>query len=249
MQGLPEEARAHATPVRGAIVPHAGLQYSGACAAEVFTRVQLAPTVVILAPNHTGRVGAPGGASAWIEGAFETPLGRIRIAEDFLHGLCRTCDLVSHDPVAHEREHAIEVELPFLSLLSPQSLLAPIVLAWDDWERCRVLGDALATAVREWSEPVSLLASSDMTHYETAVSAEQKDRLALDHIVRLDGAGLLAVCRRDNITMCGRAAAATVLHAAKALGATTGELVDYRHSGWVTGDESSVVAYAGVIIP
>ncbi len=249
MQGLLEEVRASALPVRGAIVPHAGLEYSGACAAEVFKRVRLAPTVVILAPNHTGRVGAPGGASAWTTGAFETPLGRHVIAEKFLRALCRECDLVAHDPVAHEREHAIEVELPFLSLLAPQSLIAPIVLAWDDWERCRELGDALANAVRGWPEPVSLLASSDMTHFETAASAEQKDRVALEHIAQLDGAGLLEACARLPITMCGRAPAATVLHAAKALGATAGELVDYRHSGWVTGDDHSVVAYAGVIIP
>lgn len=231
------------------MVPHAGLQYSGACAAEVFKRVQLAPTVVILAPNHTGRVGAPGGASAWTTGAFETPLGRHAIAEDFLHELCRRCALVAHDPVAHEGEHAIEVELPFLSLLAPQSRIAPIVLAWDDWARCRELGDALADAVRGWAEPVSLLASSDMTHFESAASAEAKDRVALEHIAHLDGAGLLAACERLPITMCGRAPAATVLHAAGALGATTAELVDYRHSGWVTGDDQSVVAYAGVIIP
>ncbi len=249
MQGLLEEVRASATPVRGAIVPHAGLEYSGACAAEVFKRVQLAPTVLILAPNHTGRLGAPGGASAWTTGAFETPLGRHGVAEAFLHELCRSCDMVAHDPVAHEREHAIEVELPFLSLLSPQSLIAPIVLAWDDWERCRALGDAIADTVRAWQEPVSLLASSDMTHYETAASAEAKDRVALEHIARLDGAGLLEACDRLPITMCGRAPAATVLHAAKTLGATAAELVDYRHSGWVTGDDHSVVAYAGVLIP
>ncbi len=87
-----------------------------------------------------------------------------------------------------------------------------------------------------------------MTHYESAVSAEQKDRLALAAIERLDGQELLAVCRREGVTMCGRAPAAVVLEAARQLGAQGAELVDYRHSGWVTGNDREVVAYAGVVI-
>jgi len=59
---------------------------------------------------------------------------------------------------------------------------------------------------------------------------------------------LLAVCRREGITMCGRAPAAVVLEASRRLGATSAAVVDYRHSGLVTGDDASVVAYAGVIL-
>ena len=235
-------------PATAAIVPHAGLVYSGACAAEVFKRIQLAHTVVILAPNHTGTVTAPGGASAWTKGAFRMPLGDVPVDEHFAAKLCETCDLVSHDPAAHQREHAIEVELPFLALLAPRSAIVPIVLAWDDWDRCRALAEAIATVVRDWPEPVSLLASSDMTHFESADVAARKDRVALDHVQRLDGQGLLAACRREAITMCGRAPVATVLEAARLLGSTEGSVVDYRHSGWVTGDNSQVVAYAGVVI-
>ena len=134
------------------IVPHAGLVYSGACAAEVFKRIQLAQTVVILAPNHTGTVTARGGASAWTEGAFRTPLGDIRVEEDFGAKLCEICDLVSHDPAAHRDEHAVEVELPFLSLLAPRSAILPIVLAWDDWDRCRILAEAIVTVVKGWPD-------------------------------------------------------------------------------------------------
>jgi AmmeMemoRadiSam system protein B len=224
------------------------LIYSGACAAEVFKRLQLSPTVVILAPNHTGMLGTPGGASTWRSGVFQTPLGEIAIAEDFVSALCAACPLVGHDPMAHAREHAIEVELPFLSLLSPSSAIVPIVLAWDDWDRCRQLGEALAGVVREWPGAVSLIASSDMTHYESAASAEQKDRVALERVTGLDGEGLLKICHQRNITMCGRGPAAVVLEAARLLGAAEAEVVDYRNSGWVTGDEGQVVAYAGVTI-
>ncbi len=222
--------------------------YSGSCAAEVFKRLQFPSTVVIVAPNHTGMVGAPGGASTWSRGVFQTPLGDIAVAEDFASALCAACPLVAHDPLAHAKEHAIEVELPFLSLLSPSTAIVPIVLAWDDWDRCRQLGEALAGVVRDWPEPVGLIASSDMTHFESAASADQKDHIALEHVARLDGEGLLDACRKHRISMCGRAPAAAVLEAARLLGAERGELVDYRNSGWVTGDEGHVVAYAGVTI-
>jgi AmmeMemoRadiSam system protein B len=230
------------------MVPHAGLAYSGACAGRVFGAVAIPPIVAILAPNHTGRVGARGGASAWTHGGFDTPLGRMNIAEEFLGALLGRCPLVEHDPTAHAGEHAIEVELPFLQTLAPDALLAPIVLAWDDWRSCHELGTALAETVRDSARPVLLVASSDMTHYEPAEACQRKDRMALAALERLDGAELLATCRRERITMCGRAPAATVVQAARLLGATAAEVVDYRHSGWVTGDDSSVVAYAGVVI-
>ena len=234
--------------VRGAIVPHAGLVYSGACAGVVFRGIAMPPVVVVLAPNHTGRLGAKGGASAWMRGGFATPLGTLCVAEAFLAALAERCDLVAHDPLAHRQEHAVEVELPFIQVLAPSAAIAPIVLAWDEWSYCRELGDALAETVRAWPEGVLLLASSDMTHYEPAETCARKDRKALDAVERVDGRELLAVCQREQVTMCGRAPAATVLEAARRLGATEAEVVDYRHSGWVTGDNSSVVAYAGVII-
>jgi AmmeMemoRadiSam system protein B len=204
--------------------------------------------VVILAPNHTGYWENAGGAAAWDRGSYGTPLGSHSIAEHFLTELEQQCDLVAHDPAAHLQEHAVEVELPFLSVLAADVTVAPIVLAWDDWERSRVLGSALAKVVTRWDDDVLLVASSDMTHYESASSAEVKDRKALDSVTQLDGEELLATCRRENVTMCGRAPAATVVEAARQLGATGGEVVDYRHSGLVTGDDSSVVAYAGVVI-
>lgn len=249
VQGYLSEAAAAPAGVRGAVVPHAGLVYSGACAAQVFARIAIPDVVVILAPNHTGRLGAPGGASLFQCGAFETPLGAVAVADEFAARLAARCPLVSHDPAAHALEHAIEVELPLLRLRAPQAAIVPLVLAWDDWPRCRELAAALAEVAAAWPDAVLLVASSDMTHYEPADRAAQKDRVALEAVCRLDGEGLLAACRRHGISMCGRAPAATVLEATRRLGAERAEVVDYRHSGWVTGDHSSVVAYAGVIIP
>jgi hypothetical protein len=236
------------TPARGAVAPHAGLVYSGQCAAHVLARIALPPVVVVLAPNHTGRSTAPGGASVWTRGAFTTPLGEVPIAEALADALLARCDLAAADRTAHTGEHAIEVELPFLQVLGKDWSLLPIVLAWDDWPRAERLATALAALVRDWPQPILLVASSDMTHYESAARARAKDEKALEAIGRLDGGGLLDVCRRERITMCGRAPAAVVVEACRQLGATTARVVDYRHSGDVTGDDSSVVAYAGVVV-
>lgn len=245
--GMLSEVHAQAMPAVGAIVPHAGWVYSGQCAAHVWKRVIIPRVLVVLAPNHTGAMASPG-ASLWSQGRFQTPVGEVPIAEEFVERLARRSRLVGHDPAAHGREHAIEVELPFVQLLTDDVQLVPIVLAWDAWDSSRELATALAETVRESSDEVLLVASSDMTHYETAAAAEYKDRQAIAAIEGLDGEGLLAVCRREGVTMCGRAPAAVVLEASRQLGAVGAELVDYRHSGWVTGDDREVVAYAGVVI-
>jgi hypothetical protein len=242
LRDVPGEARS----VPAAMVPHAGLVYSGACAAQVFGRLALPPVIVILAPNHTG-AGVPGRAALWGSGVFETPLGGVPIAEEFAQRLESSGDLVREDRAAHQEEHAVEVELPFLQVLGPGTRIVPLLLAWDDWPRSSRLARDLATLIAVWPDRVLLLASSDMTHYEPADAAARKDRVALAHLAHLDGEGLLHACREQQITMCGRAPAATVVEAARLLGAASGSVVDYRHSGLVTGDDRRVVAYAGLL--
>lgn len=243
LRNVPREARR----APAAIVPHAGLVFSGHGAGAVFGRLALPRTVVILAPNHTGRCDSPG-ASLWRSGAFATPLGDVRVDEEFAGALEQACDLVAHDPSAHRSEHAIEVQLPFLQVMSPASAIVPIVIAGEDWARSERLAAALASLAGKAPATVTIIATSDMTHYEPARSAERKDRPALQAIERLDGHALLDICREQQLTMCGRAPAAIAIEAARRLGASHADLVDYRHSGLVTGDDSDVVSYAGVIV-
>lgn len=249
-----EDVRVETRRCHAAIAPHAGLIYSGKCAGAVFGRLFLPRTIVVLAPNHTGICRSPG-ASLWRSGAFETPLGAVPVDETFAAALEQASDLVAHDPAAHRFEHAIEVELPFVIVRSPGTKIVPIVIAWDDWPRSEELAVALAETVaacrqNEGAEDdVLLVASSDMTHYETAQIAERKDRMALAAIAELDGRALLDLCAREHITMCGRAPAAVALEAARRLGSSAAEVVDYRHSGLVTGSDIDVVSYAGVLVP
>jgi hypothetical protein len=189
--------------------------------------------------------------SLWEAGAFRTPLGEVPIDETFAAALLADSPLVGIDHDAHRAEHAIEVELPFLQMLRADVRIVPLVVAWDAWEPARLLGEMLAKLVQAAGEPegVLLLASSDLNHYEPAAVSEKKDAQALEAMTALDGDELLARCKRERISMCGRGPVAVVLAAARALGAKRAEVVDYRHSGWVSGDNGRVVGYAGVVIP
>ena len=234
-------------PAVAAIAPHAGYVYSGRTAAEVFARLDVPRRCVVVAPNHTGVCDAPRGGSVCAVGTFLTPAGDVPVDETAAAALLDRCDVLQDDPAAHAREHAVEVELPFLLARRPDVRIVPLVLAWSDWPRTRALGEALAEVVRTSDGPTLLVASSDINHYESAAVAARKDGLALAAIERLDGEGLLEVTRRHEVTMCGRVPAAAVLHAALLLGASAAEVVHYSHSGLVTGEDDAVVSYAGVI--
>lgn len=233
-----------------AITPHAGYVYSGRTAARVFAALDVPGRVIVLAPNHTGEGDAVHGGSVCALGVLATPMGEVPVDEALAARLIAECSYLEDDPRAHRREHAVEVELPFLLARRPDVRVVPVVLGWSDWPRTRALGEALARVVQgaRAEGPVLLVASSDMNHYEPAAVAEGKDRKALAALERLDGEELLEVTRRYHVTMCGRVPAAAVVHAARLLGARQATVVDYSHSGMVTGDDSQVVAYAGVII-
>ena len=235
-------------PARAAIAPHAGYVYSGRTAARVFARLDVPRRVIVLAPNHTGEGRAREGGSAFAVGTLRTPMGDVPVDEDLAARLLAECPLLEDDPEAHQREHAAEVMLPFLLARRPDVIVVPVVLGFADWTRCRRLGEAVAAVVPTAGEPVLILASSDMNHYEPASVGTPKDRKALEQVTLLDGEQLLETTRRERVSMCGRAPAAVAIHAAKLLGATKGEVVDYSHSGMTTGDDSAVVGYAGVIV-
>ena len=236
------------TPAVAVIVPHAGYQYSGRTAGAVLSRIEVPRRVVILAPNHSGAGSATHGGSVYAVGALRTPLGDVPVDELLAADLLARCALLDDDPDAHRTEHAVEVMLPLLLARRPDVAVVPILLGWTDWPRTRALAEALADAVRASDEAVLLLASSDMNHFEAVGISREKDALALAEIAKLDGEALLDVTKRQRISMCGRVPAAAALHAARLLDASGAEVVDYSHSGMVTGDDSAVVGYAGVVI-
>lgn len=229
-------------PAIGVLVPHAGYVYSGAVAGATFARVQVPDRAIVLCPNHTGE-GAR--VALWPDGAWRSPLGRMPVDAE-MAGELLAAGAATSDRAAHLHEHALEVELPFLQLRRPDVALVPLCLGSLGWAECRALGTALARVARR--RGALLVASSDMSHYVPASVARKKDGRALERILALDPEGLHAVVQQEHITMCGFVPATVMLVAALELGAREAELVRYATSGDVTGDDASVVGYAGVVV-
>jgi MEMO1 family protein len=229
----------------GVIAPHAGYVYSGGVAGRLYGAVEVPKAVIVLGPNHHG-TGAP--AALYPAGAWLTPLGSVPINGRLSKLVLKHAPMVTEDPSAHRLEHSLEVQVPFLKHENPQVTIAALCLSLSDFESCDRLGRGLASAIAEYGEDVLIVASSDMTHYESAASAKAKDGLALSAIARLDPQALLATCLTHRITMCGVIPATVMLVAAKALGATSSEILSYTHSGEVNGDLDRVVGYAAVAV-
>lgn len=229
----------------GCISPHAGYIYSGGAAGRMLAGIYIPQTVIIIGPNHRG-VGALAAVSP--EDGWQTPLG-VTPVDKKLAGLIRShVPQVEEDNQPHLYEHSLEVQVPFLQYLRPDVSIVPLCLGFGDYGGCELLGNGIAAAMREYAGEVLILASSDMTHYESAETAKLKDSQAIERVLAMDARGLLDVCRTKQITMCGVVPASVMLVAAKDLGATTAELVAYTHSGQITGDDTEVVAYAAVTV-
>ncbi len=232
------------TGFSGALVPHAGYVFSGRTAGAVYSKVSLPPSVIILSPNHTGR-GAP--ASVWPSGFWRTPLGDMETDSRLAEAIIRNSSILEADYDAHIYEHSIEVQLPFLRYLREDIKIAPVTLSDFSLSECEEISSALFEAVKAHTSDVSVIASSDMSHYESEKTAKEKDKLAIDAMLAMDGGALYSAVREKNISMCGNIPAVVMLMTVKKLGARKAELVEYATSARASGDYSSVVGYCGII--
>ena len=229
----------------GCIVPHAGYVYSGHVAGAVYRRLDLPRRMVILCPNHTG-MGEP--LAIMSEGAWHTPLGDALIDEAMANQLKSRMPLLAEDQAAHRYEQALEVQLPFLQVLAPGFRFVPITVGTSNFDALSALGVVIGSVAGEAGEPVLVIASSDMNHYQSDDITRVKDRRAIDRILALDPRGLYETVHQANISMCVYGPAVVMLTAAKKLGATQAELVRYATSGDVSGDRDMVVGYAGIAV-
>ncbi len=231
--------------VKGVISPHAGYVYSGAIAGQLFSQITIPDTVLIIGPNHHG-LGAA--AALYPDGEWLTPLGKTAINSRLNSLLLQHSPYIQSDAVAHQQEHSLEVQIPFIQYLSPDVTISALCLGHGDYQPLCDIGHGIAAAIREYGKDVLIVASSDMTHYESAASAREKDQQALGRVLALDGKGLLEVCRSRGITMCGVVPATVMIEAVLQSGASQAELVAYGTSGDVTGDNHQVVGYAAVTV-
>jgi MEMO1 family protein len=229
----------------GCVVPHAGYMYSGHVAGAVYARLQIPARCILLCPNHTGR-GHP--LSIMTHGAWETPLGTVAIDSELAAALLTQFPLLTDDADAHRAEHAIEVQLPFLLAKRPQFRFVPIAIGARQYDALAGLGQIVGQVVAGLNEPVLVLASSDMNHYESDQVTRVKDHKAIERILALDPRGLYDVVTSEDISMCGFGPTVAMLTATQRLGATKAELIKYATSGDVSGDRNMVVGYAGVVV-
>jgi AmmeMemoRadiSam system protein B len=246
---LPAQEGRAPSGLKACICPHAAYAYSGPVAAHSYLDISALARpdlVVIVGPNHYG-IGS--GIATYGEGEWETPLGNVRVDAKATRMLTQLVDIVDTDPQAHRREHSIEVQLPFLQMLFGSFEFLPISLAFQDKATAMELGKGLADLLRGAAKKGSsavLIASSDLTHYEPAERAREKDTALLKHVVRLDVDAFYTTLERRNVTACGYGAIASVMEACRLMGLEKAKVNAYHNSGDVTGENAAVVGYPSV---
>lgn len=226
------------------VSPHAGYIYSGELAGRTIGSTIIPETVIILGPNHHGH-----GASVAVSmSSWNMPQGVVSIDTDIAEALMAASIHITADEKAHSHEHSLEVQIPFLQETQPDLQLVPIVVSHISYSLCEDVAQAIATTIKKSDKDILILASTDMTHFESRMLATEKDKLALQKITALDPEGLYRTVINKGISMCGFIPVTIALKAAKLLGATKAHLVGYTDSGNVSGDTDQVVGYAGLII-
>lgn len=244
----------------GIVVPHAGYEFCGKTAASVYNDISTGfETAIILGPNHSGAgVGVATSLETW-----KTPLGNIETDEEFVNYLTKD-SVIMEDPKSHWREHSIEVQLPWLQHRFKEFKIVPITInpIYFDVKTCREIGEKIAEATKGLRRKVLIIASSDFTHYgsmygyepfegstnEILKKIKEMDLEVINLIKNLKPSEVIETCDEKRLTICGYGGIAAMLFAAKILGATKGELIDYSTSFDVSNNTDAIVGYAGIAI-
>jgi len=248
----------------GGIVPHAGWVCSGRVAARVFKAIHMRrnslSTFVLFGAVHRHGVR---GAAMFARGSWETPLGEIAIDEPLARQILLSTNLVQDDPHAHDLEHSIEVQLPFVQKLFPEAKIVPIMVP--PGGLAPEVGAIVAQTIRRTGSDAVCLASTDLTHYGPSYAftckgsgpealrwaKEINDRQLLDRICALDAEGVLEHSATSH-SACGAGAIAAALAAAREAGADVVKILEHTTSAEVLADRygpmSDSVGYAAVVL-
>jgi AmmeMemoRadiSam system protein B len=249
----PELQKNRKAPLPKAIlVPHAGYKYSGACAAWAYKTLGEAPIAdvyIILAPSHHST------ESGLTQEPFETPLGIVRVDQDLARRLLEK-GTIKENPIVHEQEHSIEVQLPFLQFINKGAIeklkILPILVGHD--LDITTLAIDMKEILLDTGKKAVFIVSTDLTHYgrnyhylpftaDVQENISLLDKGALDIIKKGDGEGFLAYIEEHMMTLCGSYAVAFLL---KLIKANKVNLEQYYTSTAVTGDQKNSVSYAAM---
>jgi AmmeMemoRadiSam system protein B len=234
-----------AIAVQAVIAPHAGIMFSGPVAAHAYKAAASGDydVVALVGPSHFA---AFEGIAVHPGGAFETPLGLSRIDEAGVAAMAAFPG-VQIDERVHGREHSLEMQLPFLARLLPDVPIVPMLMGFQRRQTIVALADALAAGLA--GRRALLVASTDLSHYFDAPTAEALDARVAGAVAAFDVDGLTKIFEeypeheRGRYVACGGGPAIAVMRAARLLGATESRVLKYAHSGEVSGDFSGVVGY------
>jgi len=231
----------------GLVSPHAGYMYSGPVAANGFYKIALdgkPDTIIILGPNHRG-FGED--ISIMVEGKWKTPLGELEIDTNIAENILKNSKIIKKDKKAHQYEHSIEVQLPFIQYIFGKDIkFVPICMTRQDINTDIEIAKSICSSV--FDKNILIIASSDFTHYEPQEYAENVDEQAINAILEFNPKKLYDMIYHQNLTMCGPGPITVMLIACETLGAKKAELLKYATSGDVSGMYDQVVGYASLII-
>jgi len=230
--------------VRALVCPHAGYVYSGPTAAYAYKLVQGKPyeSVIIIGTSHQYPLD---GASIYLKGAFETPLGMAAVDEELASAIAKASGF-SYIPEAHAKEHSVEVQVPFIQRALPGAKIVPIVLGYPTRQNVYSLAEGMAEACSE--KNVLIVASTDLSHYLSKADANSVDSKTISLLKNISADTLINKCVRGENIMCGGGGVAATLIALKKSGQPRVEVLRYSDSSEASGDEGRVVGYLAAAI-
>lgn len=227
------------------ISPHAGYSYSGQVAAYVYNALKYKKfdTIIIIGPSHQIFFD---GFSVYPEGSFFTPLGKIEVDEDLAKKIMSKNKKIFFEPQAFEKEHSIEVQLPFLQRAFSDFKIVPVITGNLDYENCCILSDAIVSALDK-EKKVLVVVSTDLSHFHPYREAKGLDMMAIEAIKKMQPDAVFGKIKNAEFEMCGAQAVIAAMLVAKKLGCENAELLRYANSGDVTFDKTRVVGYASMV--
>ena len=227
------------------IVPHAGYEYSGQIAAYSFKQLEGADfkKIIIISPSHYVSFD---GMSVYNKGAFETPLGIIKIDKELADKIMAKDKRFIFYPEAHLKEHAIEVELPFLQKMYKDKdfKIVPITMGNPEADDIRILSDTLYDVM---DKDTLLIISVDLSHYYPYDKAVELDTNSTSAIEHLDAQKMLKDINSHNSEIDAPIAVLGMITLANRYNAKA-KIIKYANSGDVAGDKSRVVGYSSIVV-
>ena len=242
-QATPAEIKGE---IKGLIAPHAGYMYSGAVAAWGYKVLlkRTYDTVIIIAPSHRSHFE---GAALQEQGGYRMPLGIVKIDEEFASELLMKSSVVQSNFHAHQGEHSLEVQLPFLQVVLKEFRIVPLIMGAQDAALCEALASALFQVMQGSEKQCLVVGSTDLSHYYPYSHALQLDGQVARNLNNFDVRGLTRDLAADKCEACGAGPMITTMMVSQKLGANASKVLKYANSGDVSGDKASVVGYVSAI--